>query len=552
MNQAVPISAVPHGLAAALETKGFSELTTVQQAVIDPALAGRDLRMSSQTGSGKTVAIGIVLAEHVVDAPRARGEAAPSVLVIAPTRELAAQIGTELGWLYRGLGTYITVLTGGTNMGRDFAALARGPQVLIATPGRLLDHPRRGSIRLDAVRAVVLDEADQMLDMGFREELEGILDQTPSDRRTHLVSATLPREVLALANRYQRNPASVHGTEPGAANDDIDHVGHLVRSQDKVGALINLLLAAPDQRMLVFVRTRLATSELALELSSSGFSAASLSGDMGQRERTATLEAFRSNAVRVLVATDVAARGLDIADVSHVVHFDPPENSEAFTHRSGRTGRAGNKGTSVLFVPPAGRRWVEQLLRRADVQLSWQAIPTPEQIRTAADDRLVGRLAGGVDVVDPRMQVVAKRLLENADAVDVVAALLQQSDHVGPCQPRTVQPITPDRHTSRPAHGAHGGSRPARGQQSFTAFHISWGGDHGANPSRLLALVCRRGGVPGSTIGAIRISKDYSMVEVANGVAEKFERAASRVDHRNPRVKIRPWQQASKGSRHQG
>ena len=193
MDLAVPFSAVPHDLVEALEAKGFTELLPVQEAVLDPELAGRDLRISSQTGSGKTIAIGFVLAEHVAPAPRSRGAATPSVLVVAPTRELAAQIGAELTWLYKGLQARITVLTGGTDIGRDFGALACSPQVLIATPGRLLDHTRRGSVRLDEVRAVVLDEADQMLDMGFREELEGILDETPKDRRTHLVSATLPR-----------------------------------------------------------------------------------------------------------------------------------------------------------------------------------------------------------------------------------------------------------------------------------------------------------------------------------------------------------------------
>jgi ATP-dependent RNA helicase DeaD len=380
-----------------------------------------------------------------------------------------------------------------------------------------------------------------MLDMGFRDELEGILEQTPEDRQTHLVSATLPREVLALANRYQRDPAAVHGTQPGAANDDIEHVGHLVRAQDKVAALINILLAEPDQRVLVFVRTRVATSEVAIQLSSAGFSAAPLSGDMGQRERTATLNAFRTDAVRVLVATDVAARGLDIADVSRVLHFDLPENAEAFTHRSGRTGRAGNKGTSVLFVPPMGRRRVEHMLRQSRVGLSWQPLPTPEQIRSTADDRLVAELVDGSEVSDSRLREVAARLLEGSDAVDVVAALLRRSDHIGPCQPRPVQAIDP---TSRPPRSnKHQGSRPGRGRgnQSFTPFHITWGGNHGANPSRLLALVCRRGGVRGHSIGAIRIGAHHSVVEVASNVAEDFARAASKLDRRNPKVKIRRW-----------
>ena len=332
----------------------------------------------------------------------------------------------------------------------------------------------------------------------------------------------------------------MHGTQPGVANDDIDHVGYLLRARDRVGALINLLLTAPEQRVLVFVRTRLATSEVAIELSSAGFSAAALSGDIGQRERTATLDAFRANAVHILVATDVAARGLDIADVGRVVHFDPPDNSEAFTHRSGRTGRAGNMGTSVMFVPPSGQGRVEYMLRRADVRIAWERIPTPKQIRCAADDRLVEQLAAGIDVEEPRLRQVAARLLEQGDAVEVVAALLSRSDHVGPCEPRSVQAVTPGRRGVEQRAPRRGNEpRSARQHEEFTSFHVTWGTNHGATTSRMLAMVCRRGGVKGNSIGAIRVGPFHSMVDVASIVAEEFARAASRPDRRNPQVKIR-------------
>jgi ATP-dependent RNA helicase DeaD len=544
MQYEAPLAAVPAALAGAIERKGFKELTAVQQAVLAPELDGRDLRISSQTGSGKTVAIGFAIADQLADpAPRTGSTASPVALVIAPTRELAAQIGSELRWLYRDLPIRMTVLTGGTQIGRDFKMLARGPELLIATPGRLLDHVRRGSVRLDQVRVVVLDEADQMLDMGFRDELEGILDETPDERRTHLVSATLPRDVLALANRYQRDAAPVHGTRPGAANRDIDHVGHLVRANDRTGALINLLLAEPEQRTLVFARTRLATAELAQQLVVAGFSAAALSGDMGQRERTATLDAFRADAVRVLVATDVAARGLDISDVARVVHFDPPDNAEAFTHRSGRTGRAGNKGQSVMLVPPGARRRVEMQLRRAGVNLTWQPVASAADICRRADDRLVAELAADGDAPEPALRELAARLVEDADPVDVVAALLARSEHRGPCKPRAVHEVAADRHPARGKAQA----RPPRGRgnrsqpDGFTPFHVSWGGDQGANKSRLLAMVCRRGGVRGHSIGAIRIGRFHSVVEVCSSVADSFARAAGRLDRRNPQVKIRPW-----------
>lgn len=546
MNHAVPFNAVPAGLANALEAKGFTELTEIQKAILVPNLAGRDLRISSQTGSGKTVALGFIIAADLGDCREAGRRsktktARPSVLVIAPTRELAAQLSTELSWLFADLGARIAVLTGGTQYGRDFDAIKRAPHILIGTPGRLLDHIRRGSVDLSALKSLVLDEADQMLDMGFRDELEAICDQTPADRRTHLVSATLPRQVLALARRYQNDAVQVQGTRLGAANNDIVHIGHVVRASDRVSALINLLLAAPEDRALVFVRTRLGTSELALELGAHGFSVAGLSGDMGQQERTTTLNAFRSNAVRILVATDVAARGLDISDVARVIHFDLPENSEAFTHRSGRTGRAGNKGISVMLVPVSARRRVQQLLQRTGVSLSWKPVPSADQIRHSANARLLAEIAAGTNVADDVQQDLARQLLAQRDAVEVVAALLQRTDHVGPCEPRDVQTVSTTKHDK----GARTKAGPRRNQHSndarFVPFHISWGEKHGANPSRLLALVCRRGQVQGKSVGAIRIGEFRSVFEIAADVAEEFARAAGRVDKRNPAVKIRRW-----------
>ncbi len=542
MNQEVPFARVPAGLGQALCDKGFTELTAVQAAVLAPEFASRDLRISSQTGSGKTVAIGLVLAAELADIdPRpARGRTArPRVLLIAPTRELAQQLGRELGWLYRPLGARVAVVTGGTGLGGDFRTLGQQPHVLVGTPGRLLDHLERASLDLSQTGAVVLDEADEMLDMGFRDELAGILDTTPAERRTHLVSATLPREVLRLADEYQTDPARVQTARAGAAHADIEHVGHAVRRSDRFDTLVNLLLAAPEQRSLVFVRTRADASDLASELREQGFSAGAMSGDLDQRARNAMLSAFRSGAVRTVVATDVAARGLDIDDVGQVVHFDLPANPEVFTHRSGRTGRAGNKGTSVALVPPQEHRRFEQHLRRAGITLRWLPVPTPASIQAAADSRMADEIAA-TDTSDRRLRALAERLLDGADAVDVVAALLSKSEHAGPCAPRDVRTASaPKPHTasaSKPRKKSPGRDRNG----SFTPFHVNWGTRAGANPSRLLAMVCRRGNVRGQHIGAIEIGPSGSTVDVASHLAADFERAARKPDPRNPRVKIRP------------
>ncbi|HUH04908.1 MAG TPA: DEAD/DEAH box helicase [Kofleriaceae bacterium] len=549
MSEAVPFARVPAGLAVALEKKGFQALTTVQEAVLEPSVAGRDLRISSQTGSGKTVAIGMALAAELEELESARGgPARPRVLLIAPTRELAAQIAAELRWLFRPLHVRLAVVTGGTNVGGDLRALREGPHVLVGTPGRLVDHLDRGTIDLSALRAVVLDEADEMLDMGFRDDLEKLLDATPSERRTHLVSATLPREVLHLARRYQRDPVFVRGENDGEANQDINHVGHLVRASDRVPALINVLLATPGQRTLVFVRTRAATAELATQLAGNGFSATPLSGEMGQRERTAALEAFRSGAVRIVVATDVAARGLDIQDVTQIIHFDQAENPEVYTHRSGRTGRAGNKGTSVAFAPPGSRRRVEGLLRRAGISITWRPVPSAASIQAAADDRLVAEIeqARGDE---PRLMALAARLVGERDPLEVIAALVGRSVHSGACAPHVIRDVVEPSHAPREARPprdhrgpGHPGSIVPHGRTTdFTAFHITWGATDGANASRLLAMVCRRGDVRSDQIGAIRVGPHQSMVEVASQVAVDFARATQKPDPRNPRIKIRRW-----------
>ena len=344
--------------ASALEKKGFSSLTSVQQAVLDPALEGRDLRITSQTGSGKTVALGLVVADIVTSmATHAKGGVAkPRVIVVAPTRELAKQVEEELAWLYAAVGVTVTSVTGGASIRDERRALAAGPAVVVGTPGRLLDHLERGSIDASGVGAIVLDEADRMLDLGFREDLLAILDHAPRGRRTHLVSATFPREVCALADRVQNDPAHVEGTKLGTANTDIEHVIHLVDSRQRLDAIINLLLATPEAQTLVFARTRADVAHLTRELEHAGFSVSSLSGEMEQPARNRALLAFKRGSLHALVATDVAARGIDVQDIARVIHAEPPGDADAYTHRSGRTGRAGRKGTSPILVTPGAPR----------------------------------------------------------------------------------------------------------------------------------------------------------------------------------------------------
>ena len=564
-------------LGTAIQEKGFTELTQVQKAVLDPALAGRDLRVTSQTGSGKTVAIGFVIRDLAAEPSRAKDKLAhPRALVIVPTRELAKQVVQELTWLFAPLNAKVASVTGGAVYRDEHRALAAGPQVIVGTPGRMLDHLNRGSIDPSEVAAVVLDEADRMLDLGFREELEAILGKTPKERSTHLVSATFPREVEALANSVQRNPARVEGTRLGVANVDIEHVMHVLEPRQRLDAVINLLLASPEAQTLIFARTRADVADVAERLSESGFAVTALSGEMDQRERDRALTSFRRADHRVLVATDVAARGIDVQDITLVIHLDPPTDADSYTHRSGRTGRAGRKGRSVLLVSPAAVGKTTMLLKRVKVVARTEQVPSAEQIRSNADQKFFDMLTRDEEPqaqVSERQQALAERLAARADSARTIARLLAMSRFTGPTEPREIRrsdrglerkgprdrdergpaPRAPSRErTDAPLRerADAGRSTPYRGAQrdggEWVSFRITWGGQDGADARKLLAMACRWGEIRGTDVGAIEIERDYSRLSVKAAVAESFAEATSKPDARNPRVTIQP-DQSNKG-----
>jgi ATP-dependent RNA helicase DeaD len=542
-------------IASALRKRGFTALMPVQQAMLAPELAGRDLRVSSQTGSGKTVAIGLAIRELAEGpAPAANGIARPRALVVVPTRELAKQVDEELTWLYAPLHARVASATGGANIRDERRAFASGPAVVVGTPGRLLDHLNRGSIDASGLGAVVLDEADRMLDLGFRDELEAILEHAPPGHRTHLVSATFPRDVLSLANRVQKDPAHIEGTPLGTANADIDHLVHLVAQHDRVAAIINLLLATPGAQTLVFARTRADVGQITAELAEAGFDVRALSGEMEQGERNRALAAFKRGTLHALVATDVAARGIDVQDIARVVHAEPPTDADSYTHRSGRTGRAGKKGTSSVMVSPAGLARVSQLLRRAGVRYRVEPIPTAAEIWRAKDERVMAELTAEGDAEpesDPRIARMAERLATTGDVARTIARLLARAHVAAGPQPREVRamaapmererPVRPMRPPGdAPGHAPREQTRNKRDEQGWVPFRFTWGKEHGADPRRLLAMACRRGKIQAGDIGAIYVARTHSIVNVASTVAAGFARAAGEHDPRDPRVAIRP------------
>lgn len=456
-----PFEGVCLELRAPLERRGFTELTTVQQAVLAPEVTGRNLRISSQTGSGKTVALGMALAADLIAHARAVGRrrAGPLALVITPTRELALQVCAELGWLYEDVPELtLAAATGGTSVPGEKRQLARKPAVVVGTPGRLLDHQRSGALDCSGVRHVVLDEADKMLEMGFREELEAILAGLPDARQSHLVSATLPIEVRRLADRFQHDAVHLAGTQLGVPHSDIEHVAQLVRLDQQYAALVNLLLLAQGERSLIFVQKRTDAAELAELLAGDGFSALPLSGDLAQAQRTRTLSAFRTGIVKTLVATDVAARGIDVADISTVIHVDMPSDASIYTHRSGRTGRAGRQGRSLLLVPVPAERRVRAVLAQCKVKAAWGPALTPRAAQRTLKKRFHGQLhalLGAETTPDAARTQYARELLDRHDPALLVATLLQLAEPQLPREPMEVSVVEP-----RPERPSDAARRP--------------------------------------------------------------------------------------------
>jgi ATP-dependent RNA helicase DeaD len=541
-------------LASALAGKGYDTLTPVQEAVLDEALEGRDLRITSQTGSGKTIAIGFAVRDLLDDLTTSfGGPARPRVLILAPTRELAKQVADELSWLYAPLRVRVAAVTGGAGYVDQKRALASNPAVIVATPGRLRDALERRRIDASTLAAVVLDEADSMLDLGFREDLDAILALLPKERRSHLVSATFSRDVVSLADRFQRDPVHVQGTRLGDANSDIEHIVHLVEPRQRIDALVNLLLSDEEAKSLVFARTRADVARIAGELAEAGFVVRTLSGEMEQPERDRALLAFRQGGVQALVATDVAARGIDVRDVARVIQVEPPTDVDMYTHRSGRTGRAGKQGTSVLFVTPSHYPAIARGLARAKIAHRVAPIPRPEAIQRAREEKLVAWLAreGDGETIDPHALSIAERIVKSGGLVSALARLIEKAGLHGPTRPRDVRSIPAPReevpHRTRPhdrprpndrPHTSEPTPAPAPANGGWVTFRVTWGGLHGADARRLLAMACRRGKIRGTDVGAIHVEPDYSLIDVAGTVATSFETEAARPDPRNPRVRI--------------
>ncbi|SCX08866.1 putative DEAD-box ATP-dependent RNA helicase [Agrobacterium sp. DSM 25558] len=516
-------------IAQALEKRGYKDLTPVQKAMLAPELDGQDALVSAQTGSGKTVAFGMAIAPTLLQKNGRFGQAgAPLGIAIAPTRELAMQVMRELEWLYEFTGVSIASCVGGMDIRAERRALERGAHIIVGTPGRLCDHIKRKALDLSSIRAVVLDEADEMLDLGFREDLEFILEESPSDRRTLMFSATVSRSIAKLAESYQKNAVRVATTSEQKQHVDIEYRAMVVSPSDRENAIINALRFYEARNAIVFCSTRAAVNHLTARLNNRGFSVVALSGELSQNERTHALQAMRDGRARVCVATDVAARGIDLPGLELVIHADLPTNSDTLLHRSGRTGRAGQKGISAIIVPMSQRRKAERLLEGAKVSPAWVRPPSAEEITQRDGERLLADASLTENVNDDERDFVAK-LLEQHGAEKVAAAFVRLY-HAGRSAPEDIAEVSLDgaRKPRREGFETVENNEPRRDRSDFSDsgwFTLSVGRKQNAEPRWLIPMLCRFGKLTRQDIGAIRMQQTETYVELAADAVDRFTSA---------------------------
>jgi ATP-dependent RNA helicase DeaD len=542
-------------LQRALDQRSYTELTPVQSAVIAPEAMGRDLLVSAQTGSGKTVAYGLGIASTLLgDAERLGPPGAPLALIVAPTRELALQVERELVWLYAQAGARIISCVGGMDAAKDRKQLGDGCHIVVGTPGRLRDHIDRRRLDLSQLKAVVLDEADEMLDLGFRDDLEFILEATPPERRTLLFSATLPRGIAALAKSYQRDAFRIEASSKDSGHVDIDYRAIRIAPKETEHVVVNVLRLVDAPASLIFCNTRDAVRHLQATLVERGFSAVYLSGELGQHERNQALQALRDGRARVCVATDVAARGIDLPNLGLVIHAELPHDAEILQHRSGRTGRAGRKGVSVVIVPPARRRKAEGLLAEAGIEPRWTMPPTADDIRALDRQRMIEDPALREEPSEEDL-AMAELLIKERTPQEIAGMLARIWRSRLPEPEEVSDPSSWFDKRVRERNGAEraGGheragpserpgarDRAPRGPSisggDMVLFRMEIGRRNKADPKWLLPMLCRRGKVTRDDIGNIRILDDVTEVQISGEAADHFAENVRKVDGDDIRI----------------
>ncbi len=553
-------------LLAAIAALGYEEPTPIQREAIPPLLAGRDLLAEAPTGTGKTAAFALPTLQRIPIGQAADGST--SALVLVPTRELAMQVAEALTKYGRELGARVLPVYGGQPIGQQLRGLRRGVDIVVATPGRAVDHLKRGSLRFDAVRVAILDEADEMLDMGFADDLETILAATPAERQTALFSATISPTITRIAKRHLRDPARIKVHAETASGDGaarVRQVAYVVRRTDKLAALCRILDVEDPTSALVFGRTRGEVDDLAEALSARGHDAGALHGGLSQEGRDRIMGRFRDGSLDVLVATDVAARGLDIEHVSHVVNYDVPSNPDAYVHRIGRTGRAGREGVAITLVEPREHRLLRNIESATHSRFEIANLPTVADLRERRTEILRANLreallADGYD----RFRGVVEPLTGEFDLVDIALAAVSLVEGAGSPDADEVELSSPPLSAGPPSRGrpaAPGPGRPGPGRAgppardgrrmpprdgdragpggNWVRLFVGGGRRAGIRPGDLVGAITNEAGVPGSVVGAIQINDGFSLVDVQASVADDVGRALAGATIRGRRLQVR-------------
>ncbi len=571
MTQPEPTTAVPNAFAAlgvapqivaALTALGYEEPTPIQREAIPPLIAGRDLMGQAATGTGKTAAFAIPLLQNAPEGKLAPGR--PRALVLVPTRELAMQVAQAIHRYGRERGASVLPIYGGQSIWQQLRVLDRGVEVVVATPGRAVDHLERGTLILDDVRMLVLDEADEMLDMGFADDLDAILQRAPATRQTALFSATLAPRILAIGKKHLKNPVQIaiarERTQTGSL-PRVRQVAYVVQRAHKLTALGRVLDMETPTSAIVFCRTRLEVDDVTEAMNSRGYRAEALHGGFAQEQRDRVMARFRDNRADLLIATDVAARGLDIEHVSHVVNFDVPTEPDAYVHRIGRTGRAGRDGVAITFVEPREQRLLRNIQQATQQKIPVSTIPTVADLRNKRLDLTRASLreavlAGGLDAFRGLVEGLASEL----DVMDVAAAAVKMAHEASHAEtgahadeqdvPLDAPAARPERgqFQERPVWGPKGAagrkaSGPRRGPraQGFETVRIFIGAGRSdaLRPGDLVGAIAGETGLSSAAIGAIEIADRFSLVDVAAEHAPRIIEALRGTKLRGKSVTVR-------------
>ena len=509
-------SGIPNNIVNAMKDKGYEKLTPVQEEVIKEEYSGLDLLVSAQTGSGKTIAFGLAIVDNLTtDSKLFKTPKSPEALIIVPTRELALQVKNELSWFLASSDAKIVSCVGGMDIRTERRNLETKPNIVVGTPGRLKDHIERGYFNVSNIMTVVLDEADEMLDMGFREDLEAILETTPDDKQTLMFSATVPRGIANLAKRYQKDAVRITVGETNSQHVDIEYRAFKIVMSDQENAIINTLRYYEATNAIIFCATRIAVNHMTSRLTNRGISAVALSGELSQNERNMALQAMRTSKARVCVATDVAARGLDLPNLDLVIHADIPRTSDTLLHRSGRTGRAGRKGVCAVLVPQNRSRIAERLFSQANIKPIWASTPSREESLKEDKKRIVENQILKDPITEDEKDLIDELISKNS--IEQLAAAYYRLLGKDLSAPEDLR---------NPSDRDEGRGRD-NGFKNSIWFELSVGRDDTAEPRWLVAMLCKAGNLSKRDIGSIKIQPKVTNIEISEETAATLKELAS-------------------------